>query len=71
MINASMHVTAQKQEALKLNEALLQEHEELQAFLAQETSRHHNAEQNNIAACLKLDKQNCVLRSLRCTQWAN
>ena len=39
-----MQVTAEKQEALRLNEALLQEHEELQAFLAQETSRHHNAE---------------------------
>lgn len=39
-----MQVTAEKQAALRLNEALLQEHEELQAFVAQETSRHHNAE---------------------------
>ncbi len=39
-----MQVTAEKQEALRLNEAMLQEHEELQAFVAQETSRHQNAE---------------------------
>ena len=37
-------VTADKQDALRLNEALLTEHEELQHFMAQETSRHHNAE---------------------------
>ena len=40
-----MQVTAEKQEALRLNEALLQEHEELKAFLAQETYRHHNDEE--------------------------
>ncbi len=43
-----MQVTAEKQEALRLNEAMLQEHEELQAFVAQETSRHQNAEVKTI-----------------------
>ncbi|DBB04859.1 TPA: hypothetical protein ACH3X3_010146 [Trebouxia sp. C0006] len=50
---ALQQVTAEKQEALRLNEAMLQEHEELQAFVAQETSRHQNAEgilENQIAA---------------------
>ncbi len=40
---------AEKQEAERLNEAMLQEHEELQAFVAQETSRHHNAEVWNVS----------------------
>ena len=44
MSEIGVQVTAEKQEALRLNEAMLQEHEELQAFVAQETSRHHNAE---------------------------
>ena len=39
-----MQATAEKEEALRLNEALLREHEELQQFMAQESSRHHNAE---------------------------
>ncbi len=43
-----MQVTAEKQEALRLNEAMLQEHEELQAFVAQEPSRHQNAEVKTI-----------------------
>lgn len=39
-----VQVTSEKQDALRLNEAMLQEHEELQRFVAQESSRHHNAE---------------------------
>ena len=39
-----MQATAEKEEALSLNEALLREHEELQQFMAQESSSHHNAE---------------------------
>ena len=39
-----IQVTSEKQDALRLNEAMLQEHEELQHFMAQEVSRHHNAE---------------------------
>ena len=39
-----MQATAEKEEALRLNEALLREHEDLQQFMAQESSRHHNAE---------------------------
>ena len=37
-------MSAEKQESERLNEGLMEEHEELQAFMAQETSRHHNAE---------------------------
>ena len=37
-------VASDKQDALRLNEAMLREHEELQHFMAQEVSRHHNAE---------------------------
>lgn len=55
-----MQVTAEKQEALRLNEAMLQEHEELQAFVAQETSRHQNAEVNtNIGNVFQLCHQFC------------
>lgn len=39
-----VQAAAEKEEALRLNEALLREHEELQQFMAQESSRHHNAE---------------------------
>ncbi|KAL3161494.1 hypothetical protein ABBQ32_010369 [Trebouxia sp. C0010 RCD-2024] len=39
-----LQVTSDKQDTLRLNEAMLQEHEELQHFMAQEVSRHHNAE---------------------------
>ena len=40
----ALQVTGEKEEALRLNEALLREHEELQQLMAQESSRHHNAE---------------------------
>lgn len=45
-------VSSDKQDALRLNEAMLHEHEELQHFMAQEVSRHHNAEVLRIAHSL-------------------
>ena len=60
-----MQVTAEKQEALRLNEAMLQEHEELQAFVAQETSRHQNAEVDlqtqTLAMCSNLSHKYCCV----------
>lgn len=39
-----MQTRLEREEALRLNAALLQEHEELQQLMTQESSRHHNAE---------------------------